>query len=167
MTALDTPPLPDDDRQTPQADRADRANQADTSDSPEPAERSRRPLVLAATAGFTIGILITGLLWGLSGQRGGANVDAAAACDAFNRAGHLPDTTSGYDATAFTRLADDAAHRMTAAYELAQAAAAFDGQYQPLAQSLAGVNGMVLSGRFDSRSGQDDIIRVQQLCARG
>ncbi|MEV4595949.1 hypothetical protein AB0K15_00935 [Amycolatopsis sp. NPDC049253] len=164
MTALDTPPLPDDDRQAPQTDSAD---QADTPDNPEPAEKSRRPLVLAAAVGFAIGICVTGLLWGLSGQRGGANVDAAAACDAFNRAGHLPDTTSGYDPAAFTRLADDAAHRITAAYELAQAAAAFDGQYQPLAQSLAGVNGMVLSGRFDSRSGQDDIIRVQQLCARG
>ncbi|MET7997629.1 hypothetical protein ABZU76_42780 [Amycolatopsis sp. NPDC005232] len=164
MTALDTPPLPDDDRQNPAAATTD---SADTADNPARAEKSRRPLVLAAASGFAIGILITGLLWGLSGQRGGANVDAAAACDAFNRAGHLPDTTSGYDPTAFTRLADDAAHRITAAYELAQAAAAFDGQYQPLAQSLAGVNGMVLSGRFDSQSGQDDIIRIQQLCARG
>ncbi|MEW2500119.1 MULTISPECIES: hypothetical protein [unclassified Amycolatopsis] len=164
MTALDTPPLPDDDRRTPQVDKAETADPQDT---PAPPGNSRRPLVLAATAGFTIGILITGLLWGLSGQRGGANVDAAAACDAFARAGHLPDTTSGYDPAAFTRLSDDSAHRITAAYELAQAAAAFDGQYQPLAQSLAGVNGMVLSGRFDSRSGQDDIIRIQQLCARG
>ncbi|WIX80532.1 hypothetical protein QRX50_07110 [Amycolatopsis carbonis] len=164
MTALDTPPLPDDDRQAPLGDTAD---SVDTPGDPAPAERSRRPLVLAAAAGFAIGICVTGLLWGLSGQRGGANVDAVAACDAFDRAGHLPDTTSGYDPAAFTRLSDDAAHRITAAYELAQAAAAFDGQYQPLAQSLAGVNGMVLSGRFDSRSGQDDIIRIQQLCARG
>ncbi|MGW4482798.1 hypothetical protein ACWEOE_03065 [Amycolatopsis sp. NPDC004368] len=158
MTALDTPPLPDDDRQDPEVDD----ETAETA-----AAKSRRPLVLAAAVGFAIGICVTGLLWGLSGQRGGANVDAAAACDAFARAGHLPDTTAGYDPTSLTRLADDAVHRIAAAAELAQAAAAYNGDYQPLAQSLAAVNTMVVSGRFDSRSGQEDIIRVQQLCARG
>ncbi|MFI5615433.1 hypothetical protein [Amycolatopsis sp. NPDC051903] len=118
-------------------------------------------------AGFAIGVCVTGLLWGLSGQRGGGDVDAQAACDSFSRAGRLPDTTGGYDPTAFTRLADDSAHRVEAAYQLAQAAAAFDGKYQPLAQSLGGVTGMVLSGHFDSRSGQADVVRTQQLCARG
>ncbi|HWD03061.1 MAG TPA: hypothetical protein VG674_11485 [Amycolatopsis sp.] len=154
MTALDTSPLPDDDRET------------EAEPGPEP-QKSRRPLVLAAVAGFVIGVCVTGLLWGLSGQRGGADVDAQAACQSFDRAGRLPDTTGGYDPTAFTRLADDAAHRIQAAYQLAQAAAAFDGNYRPLAQSLGGVNSMVLSGRFDSRSGQADIVRTQQLCAMG
>ncbi|WP_033292091.1 hypothetical protein [Amycolatopsis jejuensis] len=150
MTALDTPPLPDDDESTETE-----------------APKSRRPLVLAAVAGFVLGTCVVGLLWGLSGQRAGANVDAAAACESFSRAGRIPDTTGGYDPTQFTRMSDDSVHRITAALELARAAATFDGGYQPLAQSLDGVNRMVLSSRFDNPERQADVVRVQQLCARG
>ncbi|MGW7533681.1 hypothetical protein [Amycolatopsis sp. NPDC054798] len=152
MTALDTPPLPDDDRDT-------------ELESPPPA--ARRPLVLAAVAGFVLGGCVLGLLWGLSGQRTGANVDAAAACAAFARAGRIPDTTGGVDAAQFTRMSDDAVHRVTGAMELAKAAATFDGNYQPLAKSLDAVNKMVLSSRFDNRDGQAAVVQVEQLCARG
>ncbi|MBB4687043.1 hypothetical protein [Amycolatopsis jiangsuensis] len=128
---------------------------------------SRRPLVFAAVAGFVLGVCVVGLLWTLSGQRGGADEDAAAACDAFSRAGRLPDTTGGYDAAQFTRLADDAVDRVAGATALAKAAAAFNDTYQPLARSLENVNRMVLRSRFDDRVAQADVIRVQQLCARG
>ncbi|GAA3536303.1 hypothetical protein GCM10022222_19990 [Amycolatopsis ultiminotia] len=132
-----------------------------------PAPASRRPVVLAAIAGFVLGACVLGLLWGLAGQRGGADEDAVAACESFYRAGRLPDTTGGYDPAQFTRLSDDTIHRVTAARELAKAAAAFNDSYQPLAQSLENVNRMVLSGRFDNPAAQHDVIRVQQLCARG
>ncbi|GAB3356234.1 hypothetical protein [Amycolatopsis echigonensis] len=154
MTALDTPPLPDDDRDT-------------DPDLEPPPPASRRPLVIAAIAGFVLGGCVLGLLWGLSGQRAGANVDAAAACAAFSRAGHIPDTTGGVDAAQFTRMSDDAVHRVTGATELAKAAATFDGNYQPLAKSLDAVNKMVLSSRFDNRDGQAAVVQVEQLCARG
>lgn len=154
MTALDTPPLPDDDRDT-------------DPDLEPPPPASRRPLVIAAVAGFVLGGCVLGLLWGLSGQRAGANVDAAAACAAFSRAGHIPDTTGGVDAAQFTRMSDDAVHRVTGATELAKAAATFDGNYQPLAKSLDAVNKMVLSSRFDNRDGQAAVVQVEQLCARG
>ncbi|WP_328605675.1 hypothetical protein OG943_37650 [Amycolatopsis sp. NBC_00345] len=153
MTTLDTPPLPNDDRPAEDLERE--------------ASRTRRPLVLAAVAGFILGCCVLGLLWALSGQRGGANDDALAACQSLHRAGRLPDTTGGYDAAAFTRVSDDSVHRVTAAFELAQAAADSDGRYQPLAQSLGTVNRMVLTSRFDSVAGQAAIVTVQQLCARG
>jgi hypothetical protein len=159
MTTLDSPSLPDDDRQTGDPDQTD--------DLDEKAPRARRPLVLAAVAGFVLGCCVLGLLWALSGQRGGANDDALAACQSLYRAGHLPDTTGGYDAAAFTRLSDDSVHRVAAAYELAQAAADSDGRYQPLAQGLGTVNRMVVTSRFDSVAGQAAIVTVQQLCARG
>lgn len=153
MTTLDTPPLPNDDRPAEDLDQE--------------TARTRRPLVLAAVAGFVLGCCVLGLLWALSGQRGGANDDALAACQSLHRAGRLPDTTGGYDAAAFTRISDDNVHRVTAASELAQAAADSDGRYQPLAQSLGTVNKMVLTSRFDSVAGQAAVITVQQLCARG
>ncbi|MDT8910305.1 hypothetical protein [Amycolatopsis sp. PS_44_ISF1] len=152
MATLDALPRPDDDRRT---------------EDPEAVSRERRPLVLATVAGFVLGLCVLGLLWTLSGQRGGANDDALAACQSLHRAGRLPDTTGGYSAAAFTRISDDSRHRVTAAYELAQAAADSDGRYQPLAQSLGTVNQMVQASRYDSVAGQSAIITVQQLCARG
>ncbi|WP_406640011.1 hypothetical protein [Amycolatopsis sp. WGS_07] len=152
MRTLDTPPLPDDDRDT-------------ELESPPPA--ARRPIVLATVAGFVLGGCVLGLLWGLSGQRTGANVDAAAACAAFARVGRIPDTTDGVDAAQFIRMSDDAVHRVTGAMELAKAAATFDGNYQPLAKALDTVNKMVLSSRFDNREQQAAVVQVEQLCARG
>ncbi|WP_020663421.1 hypothetical protein [Amycolatopsis benzoatilytica] len=154
MTAIETPSLPDDDHGAEAA--------------PEPsAPASRRRIVAAVVAGFALGASVVGLLWGLAGQRQGANVDAAAACAAFYRAGRIPNTVGGADAAQFTRMSDDAVHRVTGAAELGKAAATFDGAYQQLAQNLDAVNRMVLSSRFDDAAAQADIMQVQQLCARG
>ncbi|MFE0314064.1 hypothetical protein ACFW0G_43015, partial [Amycolatopsis sp. NPDC058986] len=54
---------------------------------------SRRPLVLAALAGFALGGGVFGLLWALSGVHAGALEDARAACGALDRVGSIPDTT--------------------------------------------------------------------------
>jgi len=151
MTALETPAPPDGDQSAETA--------------PEPS--ARRPIVLAVVVGFVLGASVLGLLWGLSGQRAGANVDAAAACAAFSRAGRIPNTVGGAGAAQFTRMSDDAVHRVAGAAELAKAAATFDGGYQPLAQSLGTVNQMVASGRFDNAAAQADVMQVQQLCERG
>lgn len=149
MSTVDTPPLPDGDQRE------------------RPVPAARRRLVLAAVAGFVLGACVIGLLWTLAGQRGGADEDAAAACSAFYRAGRIPDTTGGAGAAQFTRMADDSVDRIAAAFSLAKAASAFNSTYQPLAQSLGNVNLMVASGRFDDRGAQADVIRVQELCARG
>ncbi|MEC3977987.1 hypothetical protein [Amycolatopsis sp. H20-H5] len=135
---------------------------------PEAAEPpSRRPLVVTAVAGFLIGSTVLGLLWALSGVHAGALEDARAACDTLDRAGTLPDTTSdATDRITTPRLSPETLHRVTAARELAAAAAETNATYQPLADHMDGISRMVFSLHFNDLSGQRHVVQAAQLCAQ-
>jgi len=133
---------------------------------PVEAPPSRRPLVLCALAGFVVGSSVLGLLWGLSGVHAGALEDAKAACEALDRVGDIPDTTQSSTPTLAQGLSTERLHRMTAARELAAAAAAVNGAYQPLADHIDGVSRMVFSLHFNDISGQRHLVEAQELCAR-
>lgn len=140
---------------------------SDTESDRESAEPSRRPLVFTAVAGFVLGAGVLGMLWALSGVNAGALEDAQDACQALARIGSIPDTTgSGADDRSVAMLAPEVLHRMTAARELAAAAAAADDSYRPLAEHIDGVSRMVFSLHFNQIAGQRHLVQAEQLCAR-
>lgn len=130
-------------------------------------EPSRRPLVFTAVAGFVIGAGVLGMLWALSEVNAGALEDAQDACQALARVGTIPDTTaSGADDRSVAVLVPEVLHRMTAARELAAAAAAANDTYQPLADHIDGVSRMMFSLHFNQISGQRHLVQAEQFCAR-
>ncbi|WP_020668905.1 hypothetical protein [Amycolatopsis nigrescens] len=127
---------------------------------PEPGP-SRRPLVLAALAGFVLGSGVLGLLWSLSGPSPGPAEDARAACGALTRAGGLPEPGEGRAA-----LQPGALRQITAARELATAAAELNATYGALADHLDGVSRMVVSLNFADAGGRRHLAKAQELCSR-
>jgi hypothetical protein len=127
---------------------------------------SRRLLVLSAVAGFVLGGGVLGLLWGLSGVHAGALDDALAACQALDRVGELPDTSRDAQPSLTPGLSGERLHRMTAARELAAAAAQVNDTYQPLADHIDGVSRMVLSLHFNDLSGQRHLVQAKEICGR-
>ncbi|MFI5583566.1 hypothetical protein ACIA5G_00905 [Amycolatopsis sp. NPDC051758] len=127
---------------------------------------SRRMLVLCAVAGFVLGGGVLGLLWGLSGVHAGALDDALAACQALDRIGELPDTSRDAQPSLTPGLSGERLHRMTAARELAAAAAQVNATYQPLADHIDGVSRMVLSLHFNDISGQRHLVEAKEICGR-
>ncbi|GAA4542945.1 hypothetical protein [Amycolatopsis samaneae] len=127
---------------------------------------SRRPLVLAALAGFAVGGGVFGLLWALSGVHAEALQDARDACAALDRVGAIPDTTRSGASRSLTTMSAGQLHRMTAARELSAAAAEVDPAYQPLADHIDGVSRMVFSLHFNDLSGQRHLAQAEQQCAR-
>lgn len=135
--------------------------------SPDEPRRSRRPLVLGAVTGFVIGSGLIGVLCGVSGIHAGANDDALAACAALDRTGPLPVTADGDgQVVSTTLLATGVLHRITAARDLAIAAAEANPNYQALADHIEGVSRMVISLHFNDPSGHRHLEQAKQLCAR-
>jgi hypothetical protein len=139
-------------------------------DADVPAEEprpERRPLVLGSVAGFVIGSTLIGILWGVSGSGAGANADALAACAALDRSGDLPLTTEGDGKIVGTALLDAGLlQRISAARDLAAAAAAKDKDYQELADHIDGVSRMVISLHFNDAAGHRHYELAKQICAR-
>lgn len=127
--------------------------------------RLQRPLVLAGIAGFAIGCLLIGVLWTSSGVQTTSVGDAQAACSALARLGDLPKGGEQVPLGSSV-LAPGLEHRMTAARELAAAAAEENPAYQALSDDMAGVNTMVSNLHFDDPSGQQSLAHAKQLCAR-
>lgn len=98
---------------------------------PAAGSASRRPApMIAGLIGALAGAALVGAVWlgaALVGGQGGARADAAAACDLL---GDLPVLTEA-------RMAAADAYRVSAAYSLAEAAAAADNRYRPLAAKLS------------------------------
>lgn len=128
---------------------------------PEEPVASRRPLVVAGVVGFLIGLLVMGLLWAGASSGNGATEDARAACGALDRAGQLP---TGYVSQAV--LAPGVVQHITAARDLAAAAAEQNPVYEDLAEHLDGVSRMVISLNFADPAGRRHLTLAQQLCAR-
>jgi hypothetical protein len=127
----------------------------------------KRPLVLGAVVGFLIGSTVIGILWGASGMHAGANDDAIAACTALARAGDLPTTVDGAgQVTTTALLATGVLHRITAARELASAAAEANRAYRELADHIDSVSRMVISLHFNDPSGHRHLEQARQICAR-
>jgi hypothetical protein len=123
--------------------------------------------VLGGVAGFVIGSTLIGILWGVSGSGAGANADAVAACAALARSGDLPLTTEGDGKIFGTALLDAGLlQRISAARDLAAAAADANPNYQELADHIDGVSRMVISLHFNDLSGHRHYERAKQLCAR-
>jgi hypothetical protein len=139
---------------------------ADTTEVAAAPPPSRRLLVLSAVAGFVLGGGVLGLLWGLSGVHAGALDDALAACQALDRVGELPDTSRDAQPSLTPGLSGERLHRMTAARELAAAAAQVNDTYQPLADHIDGVSRMVLSLHFNDLSGQRHLVQAKEICGR-
>ncbi|MCU1685508.1 MAG: hypothetical protein JWQ81_6247 [Amycolatopsis sp.] len=127
--------------------------------------RIRRPLVLAAVAGFVLGCGLIGVLWNVSGVQTSSVDDAQAACSALYRLGDLP-TPGQKIPLGAPVLADGVEHRMTAARELAAAAAEQNPAYRALSDDISDVNTMVSNLRFDDPRGQASLAHAKQLCAR-
>jgi hypothetical protein len=109
---------------------------------------------------------VLGLLWGLSGVHAGALEDAVAACQALDRVGELPDATHNPQSALTLGLSGERLRRMTAARDLAAAAAQVNADYQPLADHIDGVSRMVLSLHFTDVSGRRHLTEAQEICAR-
>jgi hypothetical protein len=127
--------------------------------------RLQRPLALAGIAGFAIGCALIGVLWTSSGVQTTSVDDARAACSALTRLGDLPKSGEKIPLGSPV-LADGVEHRMTAARELAAAAAEENPAYQALSDDIAGVNTMVSNLHFDDPTGQQSLAHAKQLCAR-
>ncbi|WP_158888499.1 hypothetical protein [Amycolatopsis anabasis] len=128
---------------------------------PEVAHPARRPLVLAAVAGFALGSAVFGLLWASSGSATGPAEDARAACAALARAagelpGPRPDVELG--------LSPGLLRRIAAARELSAAAAEISGTYRELANHLDGVSRMVVSLNFADPAGRWHLTRATEMC---
>jgi hypothetical protein len=126
----------------------------------------RGVLVLAATAGFTIGGCVVGLLWSLSAAAAASDAarDARDACAALERVGELdPDVSGGAGAGPY---APGLLHRVSAARELAAAAASGSDLYLDLADHIDGVSRMVLSLNLADPAGRYHLRQAQQICAR-
>lgn len=132
----------------------------------EPPRPERRPLVLGGVAGFAIGSLLIGVLWAVSGSNAGANADAVAACEAMDRVGDLPLTTQGDGKVGSSLLDPGLVQRISAARDLAAAAAVQNKNYQELADHIDGVSRMVISLHFNDGVGHRHYELAKQLCAR-
>lgn len=127
---------------------------------------SRRRVVAAGIAGFVLGGVVLGVLWAVSGAHAGASDDAKAACAALDRVGDVPNTVGTKTGVTDIALTQDRLHRMTAARELADAAATDDVTYADLSANMDQVSRMVLSVRFDDPAGQRALAQVQEICTR-
>ena len=139
----------------------------DSATSPEELRPLRRPLVIGGVAGFVVGATLIGVLWGVSGAHAGANVDAVAACEALARTGDLPVTVEGDGRVVGTAvLGNGLVSRISAARELAAAAAEMNANYRELADHIDGVARMVISLHFNDMSGHWHFEQATRLCAR-
>jgi hypothetical protein len=124
-------------------------------------------MVVGGVAGFVIGATLIGVLWGVSGAHAGANDDAVAACEALDRSGDLPVTVEGDGkVVGVTILGDGLVSRVSAARDLAAAAAAANPNYQELANHIDSVARMVISLHFNDVSGHWHFEQAKQICAR-
>lgn len=130
-----------------------------TPDEPGPHTASRRPLVLAGTAGFLLGVLVMGLLWLATSSGSDATEDARAACASFGRAGPFPAGYVGPDA-----VEPGTIQHVTAARDLAAAAADANPAYQDLADNLDGVSRMVISLNFADPAGRRHLALAKAEC---
>ncbi|NKQ53464.1 hypothetical protein HFP15_11290 [Amycolatopsis sp. K13G38] len=125
-------------------------------------ERSRRPYVVGAVAGFVIGASVIGLLWAVSGAGDGAAEDARAACAALAKVVQsLPS-----DRTQQAALPSGVVSHAIAARELSAAAADGSAVYEDLADHLDGVSRMVISLNLADPAGRHDLTLALQDCAR-
>jgi hypothetical protein len=124
-------------------------------------------MVVGGVAGFVVGATLIGVLWGVSDAHAGANDDAVAACAALDRSGDLPVTVEGDGkVVGVTILGDGLVSRVSAARDLAAAAAAANPNYQELADHIDSVARMVISLHFNDMSGHWHFEQAQQICAR-
>jgi hypothetical protein len=126
---------------------------------PDEPVASRRPFVLAGTAGFALGLLVMGLLWAGATSGSDATEDARAACASLERAGELPDRYVSKAA-----IEPSAVHHVTAARDLAAAAADANPAYQQLADHLDGVSRMVISLNFADPAGRRHLALAKAEC---
>lgn len=124
---------------------------------------SRKPLIFGGVIGFLIGGGILAVLWGASAASAGAIDDAKAACQTLNRIGELP-VTLGRSETGL--LAPGLIHQVTAARELAAAAAEVNPNYQQLSGHVDAVSRMVISLHFNETAGHRHLEQAKQICAR-
>ncbi|MFD8499381.1 hypothetical protein [Amycolatopsis sp. NPDC059657] len=135
----------------------------ETDVAPDEVPASRRPLVLAGVIGFVIGSGILAVLWGASAASAGAVDDAKAACETLDRMGELPVTISRSQTGL---LAPGLVHQVTAARELAAAAAEANKNYQELSNHVDAVSRMVISLHFNETAGHRHLEQAKQICAR-